>query len=119
MANIFAWALFALGVAHVAFGLVRFKKPLTAAVSAGFIDRFSQPEDRRTAFWFLIFGPPVMLAGQVAVHAVATGDVWLLRVIGWYVFAIAVAGIAAFPKSPFWGALVVAPALIAAGYGWL
>ena len=119
MANTFAWLLFGLGIAHIVFGIIRFKVPLIAAVKAGFVGRFSTPEERRTAFWFLIFGPFVMFAGQVAVHAVATADLWLLRLVGGYVFAAAVVGIAAFPKSPFWGALFVAPVLIAAGYGLL
>ena len=119
MANAFAWLLFGLGIAHIAFGVVRFKAPLIDAVRAGFVGQFSTPEVRRTAFWFIILGPPLMLAGQVAVHAVATSDLWLLKLVGGYVLAAAVVGIAAFPKSPFWGALFVASGLIAAGYGLL
>jgi hypothetical protein len=42
------------------------------------------PETRRTAFWFAMFGPLFMLAGQVAVHAAAIGDSSLYRLVGLY-----------------------------------
>lgn len=119
MANAASWFMFFLGIAHIVFGLVRFSGPVADAVSAGFIGQFAEPEVRRTAFWFLIFGPLLMLAGQVGMHAVALGDLALLRIVGIYAFATAVLGVAAFPQSPFWAPLVVAPALIAAGYGWI
>jgi hypothetical protein len=111
--------MFLLGVGHVIFGLVRYKGPVVEAVSAGFIGKFAVPEVRRTAFWFLIFGPLLMLAGQVGIHAVAVGDLALLRLLGIYALIMAVLGVAAFPKSPFWAPLVVAPVLVAVGYGWL
>ena len=117
MAVIIAWSLFALALAHIAFGLSRFRQPLAQAVSAGFIGQFAATPERRTAFWFLIFALPMMLAGQVAAHAAHNGDLALLRLIGWYVLAIALIGVAAFPKSPFWGALLLAPWLLAAGHG--
>jgi hypothetical protein len=119
MAAVIAWSLFALGLAHFAFGIRRFRVPLAAAFKAGFVGQFAESEERRSAFWFLICAPLIMVAGQVAVHAVATGDPWLLRLIGGYLFVTAAIGIAAFPKSPFWAALVLAPLLIAAGYGWI
>lgn len=117
MANIFAWILFALGIVHIAFGMIRFKAPFFDAVKAGFVGQFGAPEERRTAFWFLVFGPQVMLAGQVAVHAVAINDLWLLRLVGFYVLAVSAVGIAAFPRSPFWATLIVSPVLIGASYG--
>lgn len=119
MANAAAWFMFFLGIAHIVFGLVRFKGPVIDAVAAGYIGKFAAPEVRRTAFWFLIFGPLLMLAGQVGIHAVAQGDLALLRMLGIYAFAIAVLGVTAFPKSPFWAPLFVAPVLVAVGYGWL
>lgn len=119
MANAAAWFMFFLGIAHIAFGLVKFKHPVVQAVSAGFIGEFAIPEVRRTAFWFLIFGPLLMLAGHVGIHAVAQGDLALLRILGIYAFLTAAVGAAAFPKSPFWAPLLVAPVLIAAGYGLL
>lgn len=119
MANAAAWFMFLLGIVHIVFGLVRFKGPVLEALSAGYIGKFSVPEVRRTAFWFLIFGPLLMLAGQVGIHAVAQGDLALLRILGIYALVIAVLGVTAFPKSPFWAPLFVAPVLIAVGYGWL
>lgn len=119
MANAASWLMFFLGIGHIVFGLVRFNGPVVDAVSAGFIGQFAEPEVRRTAFWFLIFGPLLMLAGQVGIHAVAKGDLALLKILGIYAFATAVLGVAAFPQPPFWAPLVVAPVLIAVGYKWL
>ena len=119
MSDIVAWALFALGIAHIAFGIVKFKAPLVDAVSAGFIDQFNAPEVRRTAFWFTIFGALVTLAGHTAVHAVATGDLALLRIVGMYTLAMSVVGVAALPKSPFWASLLISLLVLASGYGLL
>jgi uncharacterized membrane protein HdeD (DUF308 family) len=117
MSNVIAWALFVLGVAHIVFGLVKFKTPLLAATAAGFVGQFQAPEIRRTAFWFLMVGPLVMLAGHIAIHAVAVGDLALLKLIGIYLSIAAIIGVAAFPKSPFLALLVLSPLLVAAGYG--
>lgn len=119
VANAVVWFVFALGIAHIVFGLVRFRAPLAEIVAAGFVDQFKHSELRRTAFWFLIFGPLVMLAGHVGVRAVAMGDLGLLRVLGFYMLAIGFVGVVAFPKSPFWGALLASPLLLAVGYGWI
>jgi Family of unknown function (DUF6463) len=119
MANAVAWFVFALGVVHIVFGLVRFRAPLAEIIAAGFVDQFKHSELRRTAFWFLIFGPLVMLAGHVGVRAVAMGDLGLLRILGFYMLAIGLVGVLAFPKSPFWGALIASPLLLAVGYGWI
>ena len=119
MVNAAAWFMFFLGIAHIIFGLVKFKSPLADAVAAGFIGKFMLPEARRTAFWFLIFGPLLMLVGHVAIHAVAEGDLALLRILGIYGLITSVLGAAAFPKSPFWVPLLVSPILIAAGCGFL
>jgi uncharacterized membrane protein HdeD (DUF308 family) len=118
MANVVAWALFALGLAHIAFGLARFKAPVTDAATAGFVGQFTAPESRRTAFWFLMCGPLLMLAGHTAVHAVAVADLALLRIIGTYLLVSSAIGVTAFPTSPFWVSLLLSPLLIGAGYGW-
>lgn len=119
MPNTVAWLLFSLGVAHIAYGLVKFRAPLWEAVAAGFVDQFKATELRRTAFWFVAVGPLMMLAGHVAIHAVSVGDLGLLKVIGGYMLFISLVGVAAFPKSPFLAGLIVSPWLIAVGYGWL
>ena len=46
MANAAAWFMFLLGVGHIAFGLVKFKGPLMAAASAGFVGQFAVPDPR-------------------------------------------------------------------------
>jgi hypothetical protein len=71
------------------------------------------PEIRRTAYWFFIFGPVLMLAGHAAVHAVAVGDLTLLRIIGTYATVTSLIGIAALPKSPFLIALPISAAILA------
>lgn len=99
------------------FGIVKYKAPLCEAVSAGFVGKFSAPEVRRTAFWFVLFGVPLILAGHIAVRAAGNADLALLRIIGAYVFAVSLIGVAAFPKSPFPASLVVSVLLVLAGYG--
>ena len=117
MSIVVVWLLFALGVAHVLFGLVKFKVPLAEAAAAGFVGEFKAPEVRRTAFWFTLFGLPLMLAGHVAVRAAGVGDLGLLKLIGGYVLVTSIIGVVAIPKSPFWAALVLSPLLVAAGFG--
>lgn len=119
MANVLAWCLFALGVGHVAYACVKFKTPLAEAVAAGVVGQFGLPEVRRTAFWFFIFGPLLMLAGHAAVHAVEVGDLSLLRIVAAYGLAISILGAVAMPKSPFLVALPVSSLLLACGYGYL
>jgi hypothetical protein len=112
MAATLAWSLFALGVAHIVFGFLRFKEPLLGALADGFIGQFSAHESRRTAFWFLMAGPQLMLAGQVALHAVSHGQPALLRLVGIYLLVCASIGVAAFPKSPLPVAVVLALLLL-------
>ncbi|MFC6689780.1 hypothetical protein ACFQD2_00235 [Pseudomonas lini] len=58
-----------------------------------------------------------MLAGQTAIHAVAVGDLALLKIVGIYVFVISIICVIAVPGSGFWAMLLVSPLIIAAGYG--
>lgn len=69
MANILAWSLFVLGIGHIFYGFVKFRRPVAEAVAEGFVNKFKTPEVRRTAFWFFNFGPLLMLAGNTAIHA--------------------------------------------------
>jgi len=117
MSNIVAWAQLILGIIHIVFGIARFRAPLTDAVAAGFIGKFQVPEARRTAFWFLMCGPLLILSGHIAIHAVAVNDLALLKIIGTYTLGSSIVGVVAFPKSPFWSSIILSPLLIAAGYG--
>jgi hypothetical protein len=119
MANAMAWVLFALGVGHIVYGLATFKAPLAQAIASGFVGQFKAPELRRTAFWFMVFGPLLMLAGHTAIYALAQGDPSLLRLVGFYVLGTSVFGALAFPKTPFLLALPASALLVAASYGWL
>jgi uncharacterized membrane protein len=112
-----AWTLFVLGFGHIAYGIAKFRAPLSASIAAGYVGQFSTPEVRRSAFWFIIFGPLLMLAGHVAVHAVELHDMSLLRLIGTYMSVISAIGVCAYPKSPFLVGMVVSPLLLAASYG--
>ena len=112
-----AWALLALGVGHVAYTFARFRGPLRAAASDGFMNQFKWPEERRTALWFALFGPLLILAGHTAVHAAAAGDLGLIRIVGGYVFTTSVIGVAAVPRSPFLLSLPVSGLLLARGLG--
>ena len=117
MSKAVAWAVFALGIIHIVFGIIRFKVPLTEAWLAGFSGQFAEPEIRRTAFWFLFSGPLFILAGQLALHAIAMRDLHVLKLIGIYMLVVSVIGVIAFPRSPLWAPLALAPLMIAAGYG--
>jgi hypothetical protein len=112
MAKTAAWALIALALIHLLFGILRYKEPLAGAVSDGFVGQFAASEQRRTAFWFLLFALPMLLGGQLALRAANVGDLATIRLIGYYVLGIAVVGLACFPRSPFWLPLALGPFLI-------
>ena len=60
-----------------------------------------------------------MLAGNVAVHASEIGDLAQLKIVGIYVLITSIICVVAVPKSGFWATRLVAPLLIASGYGLL
>jgi len=117
MTTTLAWLLFALGIGHIGYAFVKFRTPLLEGLSAGVVGKFEAPEVRRTAFWFAMFGPLLMLAGQVAVHAAAIGDLGLYRLVGQYLLAVSVIGVLVIPKSPFLVGLLISALIVAAGYG--
>jgi hypothetical protein len=117
--TIAAWSLFALGVGHVVVTLVLFERHLWAALKAGWIGQFQAPESRLVAFWFAVFGPLLMLAGQVAIHAVYRHDLALLQTVALYLMVLGVFGASALPRSPFWSALVIGPVFLAGARGWI
>ena len=119
MSPILPWTLFALGVGHILYGCVKFRAPLKEAVASGFVSKFSNPEVRRTAFWFVMFGPMLMLAGQVTIHAAAVGDAHLVRLVGAFLFGVSAVGVCAIPKSPFLAGLAISVLLLALGFGYV
>jgi hypothetical protein len=58
----------------------------------------------------------LMLAGQVAIHAVGIGDDHLLRLVGGYLLAVSAIGLVALPRSPFIAGAVISALVLAAGY---
>lgn len=114
-----SWIIFALGIGHILYGLLSFRVPLAAALSDGLFDQFKAQPGRVAAFWFLAFGPLLMLAGQLCLHAVAGGDLATVRLIAGYLLGITTLGFIAFPKSPFLAALPISALLLAQGYGLL
>ncbi|MEJ6022224.1 DUF6463 family protein [Ramlibacter sp. PS4R-6] len=119
MTTTLAWLLFALGVGHIVYAFAKFRVPLLEGLSAGVVGQFGSPEVRRTAFWFTMFGPLLMLSGQVALHAAHAGDLGLFRLVGAYLLAISVVGVVALPKSPFVVGLLISSSIVAASYGFI
>jgi hypothetical protein len=115
--NYVAWSLFFLGVLHCLTGLVLFKEPLKAAFSEGLIGKFQGHDRRRIAFWFMVFGPLLIMAGHVSIHAVDVHDMALLKMVGFYLLGTSLMGVVAVPKSPFLAALVVSCLLLVGVYG--
>jgi len=116
MAATTAWLLFVLGVGHVVYGFVKFREPLLSGLAAGVVGQFTSPEVRRTAFWFVMFGPLLMLAGQVAIHAVGINDLYLLRLVGVNLVVVSAVGLVALPKSPFLAGALISALIVAASY---
>ena len=114
-----AWGVFFLGILHCIVGLMRFRKTISIVVSEGIVGKFQGEDSRRLAFWFLIFGPLLMMGGHVAIMAAQQGNLAVLRIVGYYLLAGSVCGVVALPKSPFWALLILAPLLLAGGYQWI
>jgi len=119
MSTSIPWLLFLLGIGHVIYGSVKFRRPLLEALSAGFVGQFGVPEVRRSAFWFVMFGPLLMLAGQVAIHAASINDAHLMRLVGGYLLGVSAVGTLALPKSPFLAGLVISLLILAVGHGFI
>lgn len=113
MLNFAAWSLFVLGLAHIPFGIFKFRAPLTEALGEGLIGRFQPQESRLAGLWFTALGPMFMVAGYVAIQAVAANDLSLLTAIGIYVFVVSITCVVAVPKSGFWVTLLISALLIA------
>lgn len=116
MALAAAWILAGLGAGHTLFALVWYRKPVWEEVKEGGLGKFREIISRR--FWITIFGPLMVLIGHVAIRAAASADLALLQVIGIYLLISSTLGVIAFPKTPFWAALILSAILIGAGFGW-
>ncbi len=119
MSYFLASSIFVLGVGHILYGLIQFRAPLASAVANGFYNQFRGYDLRCVAFWFMAFGPLLMLVGQISIRVVAAGDMSTVRLIGYYLAGVTFAGLAAFPKSPFLIAFPLSLMFLASGYGLL
>jgi hypothetical protein len=117
MVTVAAWIILSLGIIHCLLGLAWFKKPIGEAINEGFFGKFQGIEPRRLAFWFTIFGPLLIMSGHIALYAASESNLSLLRLIGFYLVLVSLLGVMALPKSPFWATLILAPVLIAGGFG--
>lgn len=112
MVRLAAYLLFAVGIGHALTGVASYRQPLEAMLREGFVNSVRPHLDRRAAFWFILFSAMFFMAGQVTLHAAETGDAYLLKLVGWYFFAIGAVGVLAMPKSPFWIGFVISAILL-------
>lgn len=106
--------LIVIGIAHVAFGMVRYRRTLVAALREGWAGCFSHSDKRLVAFWFIAAGPLISLIGALLRHAALTNDPVMAFPTGVVLAILAVVGIADFPKSPRWALLPPAIMLLLA-----
>lgn len=112
-----AWFMVALGMGHTLLGFSRFSGELSAALAEGYWNRFKDNERRTLAFWFVIFGPMLSFLGYMCVLAIQTNQAYQLQSLGAFMFFIGISGAAAFPRSPFWCAVVFGPVFFIASQG--
>jgi hypothetical protein len=104
------------GVGRIVTGLVIFRPQLSAILRDGLVNAVLPHFDRRAAFWFILIGAMVAMAGHVILHAVALGDAHLLRIVGWYLLAVSTIGTLAMTRSPSWGLIVIALIVLGSAY---
>ena len=107
-----AWVIAVLGALHILLGLIRFRTPLKQIIKSGYVGRFGDSDLNRSAFWFIIFGPLLMLVGHVAVYAASSNNAELLKIIGSYLLVISAVAVVSVPKAPFWITLALSIPLI-------
>jgi succinate-acetate transporter protein len=104
------------GVGHIVTGLVVFREQLGAIVRDGFVNAILPAFDRRAAFWFVLFGAMVVMAGHVILHAASHGDAHILRIVGWYLLGAGTTGTLAMTRSPSWGLIVISLTVLWSAY---
>ena len=110
------YILIALGIGHTIVGLVKYRTAIVAWLRDGYFNAATGHIDRLLAFWFLMFGSMLLLVGQITLHAAKTNDLYLLRLLGWYVVCIGIVGATALPRSPFWVAIAIALLMLSVVY---
>lgn len=106
--------LIVIGIAHIAFGLIRYRHILVAALREGWAGCFAHSDKRLVAFWFIAAGPLISLIGALLRHAALSDDHAMAFPSGVVLAILAVVGIVDFPKSPRWALLPPAIMLLLA-----
>jgi energy-converting hydrogenase Eha subunit E len=103
-------ALAGIGALHAVLGML-VASQLGAMLRAGHVfDAVSSSARPGVSleFWFLMFGAPLLLLGQLAAWVERTANRPLPRFFGWELLALGVVGVALDPDSGFWLILAVA-----------
>lgn len=106
------WWLQFLGAAHVAVGVVLYRRPLAEIARKGVVASVPDLGDRATAFWFMAAAPTLWLGGRLLRSAEAHGDVAAQRAAGRLLAVTGAVGSAAMPASGFWGVVAVGVAAL-------
>ena len=103
-----------LAAGHTAWGLYAYRdqlgglvRDLPDAVGDGIFQADHSRDARAAAFWFLLAGPLLALAGRLYRSAEAAGDRRAMRDAGRIVTAIGAGGTVAMPRSGFPGGMAL------------
>ena len=116
MTTLSGYVLIALGLGHTIVGFVKYRPVLVALFRDGYFNAAAGHTDRLLAFWFLMFSAMLLLLGQVTLYAARTNDIYLMRLLFWYVACIGALGATALPRSPFWIAIILATLMLREAY---
>jgi hypothetical protein len=94
--------LTATAVAHTVVGVILYRRPLASIIGDGVLNAVDPHIDRRAAFWFLLFGPVLVMTGRLADSAVRRGDAATAGMVARNLLGVGIAGAAAMPLSGFW-----------------
>ncbi|MEK6227744.1 MAG: DUF6463 family protein [Actinomycetota bacterium] len=116
-------ALGVLGVGHTAWGAVAYgdvfrelaRSGFVGSIGDGIFHRRNARGPRAAAFWFTFSAPLMILLGYNVERAAREREAEVLAVTGWSILALGAVGVAAMPRSGFWGALPVASWMIRSG----
>jgi hypothetical protein len=114
------YTMMALGVGHAVWGLIAYRSGLRQIARAGYIDSVGDglfrtdhsKDERAAAFWFMFVAPITVLAGYLGEAAIRSQDRRAMTTAGIATTFLAVAGVAAVPRSGFPAALLLGPWMI-------
>lgn len=95
-------ALQVLAIAHVLFGIRKYRPQLRGIIDDGVVNTLGADPERRTAFWFLSVAPSLWVAGRLLRDAEAAGDRRAQRIAGAVMLGAGAVGVSVAPKSPLW-----------------